>query len=113
MVRAGGAGTVSDDLLPRDWRGEPVERSLIDDLASVLSRTVVGWEPIIGEDLAQAPEVQRVLARYRQETADEPTLAADSAIVLCEDPDCDVAWAYKDPPREHYHPRPHGPEVPR
>lgn len=52
------------DLLPRDWRNEPVERPLVDDLATVLSQTVVGWNP----DLSQAPEVRRVLARYRQET---------------------------------------------
>lgn len=56
----------SENLLPRDWRGEPVDRPLVDDLATVLSQTVVGWNP----DLAQAPEVRRVLARYRQETAD-------------------------------------------
>jgi hypothetical protein len=42
-------------------------QSLVDDLANVLARTVVGWEHIIGHDLAQAPEVQRVLARYRAE----------------------------------------------
>lgn len=42
-------------------------------------------------------------------TGKEPP--SDSAIVLCTDPDCPVAWAYKDPPREHWHPLPHGPRV--
>lgn len=54
---------VPDELLPHDWRGEPVYRDLVDDLAEVLSCTVVGWTP----DLSQAPEVQRVMARYRHE----------------------------------------------
>ena len=58
----------SADLLPRDWEGKPVDRPLVDDLADVLAKTVVGWESIIGHDLSQAPEVQRVMARYRQET---------------------------------------------
>ena len=34
------------------------------------------------------------------------------SLVLCTDPDCDVAWAYRDPPTDHWHPRPHGPELP-
>jgi hypothetical protein len=38
---------------------------LVDDLAHVLASTVVGWESIIGHDLAEAPEVKRVMARYR------------------------------------------------
>ena len=42
------------------------ERALADDLAEVLSRMVVGWEPILGHDLAQHPDVQRVMARYRE-----------------------------------------------
>jgi hypothetical protein len=61
-----------DDYRPRDHTGAPVDRPLVDDLADVLAGTVVGWEPVIGYDLAQAPEVRRVLARYRadrQETA--------------------------------------------
>lgn len=53
------------DLLPRDWNNDPVDKSLVDDLATVLACTVVGWTEILGQDLAQAPEVQRVLARYR------------------------------------------------
>jgi hypothetical protein len=61
------AQMVPSDLLPRDWKNEPVDRPLVDDLADVLSRTVVGWEPILGVDLSQAPEVQRVMARYRYE----------------------------------------------
>lgn len=35
-----------------------------------------------------------------------------SQLLLCTDPDCPVAWAYRDPPADHYHPRPHGPELP-
>jgi hypothetical protein len=38
---------------------------LVDDLADVLSRVVVGWENILGVDLAMYPDVQRVLKRYR------------------------------------------------
>jgi len=56
-----------DDLRPTNSRtGEVQDTPLIDDLADVLSRMVVGWEPIIGHDLAQHPEVQRVMARYRE-----------------------------------------------
>jgi hypothetical protein len=33
-------------------------------------------------------------------------------LALCANPDCEVAWAFRDPPTEHYHPRPHGPELP-
>jgi hypothetical protein len=53
------------DLLPRGWNDEPIEIALIDDLATVLSRTVVGWESVIGIDLSRQPEVVRVMARYR------------------------------------------------
>jgi hypothetical protein len=53
------------DHLPRDWRGEPVARPLVDDLAHVLAATTVGWKDIIGYDLSEAPEVKRVMARYR------------------------------------------------
>lgn len=42
------------------------EMSLVDDLADVLVHMVVGWEPTLGFDLAQHPEVQRVMARYRE-----------------------------------------------
>jgi hypothetical protein len=34
-----------------------------------------------------------------------------SALVLCTDPACPVAWAYRDPPVDHWHPRPHGPHL--
>ena len=37
---------------------------------------------------------------------DEP-----SNLVLCTDPDCEVAWAYVNPPTDHWHPRPHGPDL--
>jgi hypothetical protein len=43
---------------------DPAE--LADDLADVLSRFVVGWTPLLGHDLAQHPEVQRVMDRYRE-----------------------------------------------
>jgi hypothetical protein len=42
------------------------EMSLVDDLADVLSHMVVGWKPVIGADLAEHPEVVRVMARYRK-----------------------------------------------
>jgi len=42
------------------------ERALADDLMDVLSHMVVGWENVIGHDLAQHPSVQRVAARYRE-----------------------------------------------
>jgi hypothetical protein len=46
---------------------EQSQKSLIEDLADVLARFVVGWEPVIGADLAQHPDVVRVMARYRKE----------------------------------------------
>jgi hypothetical protein len=42
------------------------EQSLVDDLATVLVHMVVGWKDLIGHDLAEHPEVQRVMARYRE-----------------------------------------------
>jgi hypothetical protein len=42
------------------------DQPLVDDLADVLSHMVVGWQNVIGHDLAQHPEVVRVLARYRE-----------------------------------------------
>jgi len=39
---------------------------LVDDLADVLASMVVGWKAQTGVDLAQHPEVQRVMARYRE-----------------------------------------------
>ena len=60
----------ADDLLPRDWEGKPVDRSLVDDLADVLVRMVVGWESVLGNaagiNLAEHPDVVRVMARYRE-----------------------------------------------
>lgn len=35
-----------------------------------------------------------------------------SHLELCENPECEVAWAFRDPPAHHWHPRPHGPDVP-
>ena len=61
----------SPDLRPTDWKGDPVERDLVDDLAEVLSQTVVGWEGILGFDLAEAPQVVRVMARYRQHVEEQ------------------------------------------
>lgn len=51
--------------------------NLADDLADVLAHMVVGWEPLIGHDLAQHPEVLRVMERYRldKEMADKAELA--------------------------------------
>lgn len=59
--------TMSDELLPKDWKGDPVPKSLVEDLADVLSHTVVGWKDVLGVDLSEAPEVQRVMARFRLE----------------------------------------------
>jgi hypothetical protein len=42
------------------------EKALADDLADVMSHIVVGWENVIGHDLSQHPDVQRVMARYRE-----------------------------------------------
>jgi hypothetical protein len=54
------------ELQPVNQRtGEVKDTSLIDDLADVLASVVVGWEDVIGVDLAQHPEVQRVMERYR------------------------------------------------
>ena len=39
----------------------------------------------------------------------EPARDRPPALELCTDPDCSQAWAYRQPPRPHYHPRPHGP----
>ena len=47
------------------------EKSLVDDLADVLARMTVGWEYEFGFDLAQHPDVVRVMARYRAEKAAE------------------------------------------
>lgn len=50
----------------------------MDDLAEVLASTMVGWEGVIGHDLAEAPEVKRVLARYRGWKAAQAALDADA-----------------------------------
>lgn len=45
------------------------DKPLVDDLADVLSHFVVGWKPglvWVTGDLGQHPEVQRVMARYRE-----------------------------------------------
>jgi hypothetical protein len=42
-----------------------VERALCDRVMDVLSRMVVGWEHIIGADLAQHPDVIAVAAEWR------------------------------------------------
>jgi hypothetical protein len=58
---------IGEDLRPINSRtGEIQDTPLVDDLADVLSRMVVGWENIIGHDLSQHPDVQRVMARYRK-----------------------------------------------
>lgn len=58
-------------LLPHDANGRPIARPLVDDLVNVLSMTVISWSPVVGQDLAQASEVRRVLARYRIESKRE------------------------------------------
>lgn len=47
---------------------------LTDDLADVLASMVVGWKPALGVDLAQHPQVVRVMARYRQAKVDREKL---------------------------------------
>jgi len=54
------------DAAERTMAAYEAERALADDLMDVLSHMVVGWENVIGHDLAQHPEVQRVSARYRE-----------------------------------------------
>jgi hypothetical protein len=46
---------------------EKAELPLVDDLAQVLASMVVGWEDILGVDLADHPSVVRVMKRYRKE----------------------------------------------
>lgn len=60
---------MSEDFRPVNGRtGEVKDTPLVDDLADVLSRMVVGWEARLGADLAQHPDVLRVMARYRAST---------------------------------------------
>lgn len=47
---------------------------LVDDLADVMARIVVGWKEQTGIDLAEYHDVQRVMARYRQDKADREQL---------------------------------------
>ena len=42
------------------------DKTLVDDLADVLSHMVVGWKERLGVDLAEHPEVVRVMERYRE-----------------------------------------------
>lgn len=44
----------------------PSSMLLADDLADVLMHMVVGWKDRLGVDLAEHPEVVRVMARYRE-----------------------------------------------
>jgi hypothetical protein len=63
---------MSDDLLPINKRtGEVNDIPLVDDLADVLSRVVVGWKNLLGDDLSEYPDVRRVMARYRRDTENE------------------------------------------
>jgi hypothetical protein len=65
---------MSDEMIRPSWQDAAertmaayeAEKALADDLMDVLSRMVVGWENVIGHDLAQHPEVVRVAARYRK-----------------------------------------------
>ena len=51
---------------------EQTQKPLVEDLADVLSRMVVGWEETLGFDLAKHPDVVRVMARYREEHVANP-----------------------------------------
>jgi hypothetical protein len=63
---------MTDDFRPVNQRaGEVKDMPLVDDLADVLSRMVVGWQPGLvwiteGQTLDKHPDVVRVMARYRQ-----------------------------------------------
>jgi hypothetical protein len=60
-TQAAGANELVDQLeAERD-----AERALCDKVMDVLSRMVVGWEHIIGADLAQHPDVVAVAAEWR------------------------------------------------
>ena len=74
---------MSDDL-PRDWKNDPVDRPLIDDLADVLMHMVVGWKGQLGVDLAEHQDVQRVMRRYRASKSMMPVeeLARRMALVI-------------------------------
>ena len=58
------------------------EKALADDLADVLSRVSVGWQPVIGVDLTQFPDVQRVMQRYREARSrwEEVKVRSDAAL---------------------------------
>jgi hypothetical protein len=43
-----------------------LKMDLVDDLADVMARIVVGWKEQTGIDLAEYHEVQRVMERYRE-----------------------------------------------
>lgn len=67
------------DHLPRNARtGEPQNTSLVDDLATVLATVVVGWAVDTGIDLSQHPDVQRVMARYREATRPDRSEASEA-----------------------------------
>jgi hypothetical protein len=51
---------------------EQIQRPLVEDLADVLVRMVIGWEYEFGFDLAKHPDVVRVMARYREEHLAQP-----------------------------------------
>lgn len=60
------AGRLAESLLPVNARtGEVVVRPLVDDLADVLARTVVGWANIIGVDHGPLPSRARRALRCR------------------------------------------------
>lgn len=48
--------------------------NLVDDLADVMARIVVGWKVETGIDLAQHDDVQRVMKRYREFKAEQEQL---------------------------------------
>lgn len=47
---------------------------MVDDLADVMARIVVGWKVETGIDLAQHDDVQRVMKRYREFKAEQEQL---------------------------------------
>jgi hypothetical protein len=61
---------------------EQPQKPLVEDLADVLVRMVVGWEYEFGFDLAKHPEVVRVMRRYREEHVANPGVVREGGY-LC------------------------------
>jgi hypothetical protein len=65
---------------------EQPQKPLVEDLADVLVRMVVGWEYEFGFDLAKHPDVVRVMARYREEHVAGPGVTREEWAVRVDRP---------------------------